>query len=328
MKKTANPRKHISSAKKRDRKQIVAEVIMSDLPAPSGDFNLDDPLSIHPWDNHERLVASATGRMCVIGPEKNSGLLSYPPPDGPPDPGTVCFYPGGGGDWEPLVRFPKCKVFAYFDLALPESHGAKPMSEMAKSVTGSHPELKYVASSSFLNMSSEEDKFHDLMLAWERNAALYLAHLDALRPPLASERSFSEEFRTVISTYRSSDATKKRRTWVACFQRTLPDRTHDYISVVYLTVEGLAGYLNLFFANGIAPGVICLKPYEGFSCGQLSPKMLEAFGAVLKNDHAAHGSLLVVPPDRKANTPWMSDWSKVSRRFRRWGRAAYATKSG
>jgi len=279
------------------------------------DFDLDAPLAFHPWDSFENLVTAATGGITIVRGTTAGVRTSYLP-DGPQKPNEVLFYPGGGGDWQPLVKFPKCKIFLYCDLGRARNNSNNPLSVLAKDIEASHPELKF-------ENPCEGEAFHPQVLAWEAKAAKYL---ESLWPAPERGSGHADELKQVIRAYVPTDQRRKRCTWVGRFERSLPGCTPDCVHVVYLTVEGLSAYLNLFFVNGIAPGVICLKPYVGFSCGQLSEKMLEAFGAVLKNDHAAHSSLIVVPPDRKANTPWMSKWSKVRHRFIKWGRTTYATK--
>lgn len=270
------------------------------------DFDIDAALvaEYDPWKSYGNLVAAATGRS---------------EPYSPHNPTEVFFYPNGGGDdWEPLVKFPSCKTFIYCDLALHENHGNKPLAEMAKTICARHRELEYVNT---CQHSWEGDDFHCQMLAWEKNAALYLK---SLWPPPAGEPSFAETVKQIVRNYRP-DRLQKRRTWVARFMRKITGRPADMITMLFLTVEGLSAYLNLFFANGIAPGVICLKPYAGGSRGQFTPTMMKAFGVVLKNDHAAHNSLLVVSPERKGSSPWMSDWKHPHRSFTKWGQKAYST---
>ena len=282
------------------------------------DFDIDAALSFCRWDSYEHLVATATNYSDSNGDltareASPSDYYTYKP-------ASVCFYPGGGGDWQPLVKFPKCKTFIYCDLALPENHGGKTLAEMSKDIEKCHPELRYVK---HCQHSWEGDTFHVQMLEWERKAVLYLESLWALHD---RQHSVAEDIRRIVRTYRPRDHELKRCTWVGCFQRKLAAHDADSVTILYLTVESLSAYVNLFFVNDIAPGVICFKPYVGFSCGQLTDKMLNDYGAVLKNDHSAHNSLLVVPPDRKANTPWMSDWNRVQHPFEDWGRTAYSAK--
>lgn len=338
MKKTAPPKTTSKQATSRSRRPKGSGVIRSvghpgSTPASTEEnstyegasanplLDVDGALAIRPWETFAGVQSIATGSVAIIGRTKPDDRLSYWT-DGPQKLNEVLFYPGGGGDWAPLLKFPKCKIFVYCDLGLANSNNNSPLSQLAKEIEDSHPELKYEKPIGLYEMSWESETFDDQMRAWEANAALYLGSLWA-RPE--RERGLADEIKHVINTYTPGNQLKRRRTWIGCFERRLPGCAPDYINIVYLTVEGLSGYLNLFFVNGNAPGVICLKPYVGFSCGQLSPGVLGAFGAVLKNDHAAHSSLLVVPPDRKANTPWMSEWSEVRRSFRKWGRTAYAT---
>ena len=294
--------------------QRKGSVITELMPA----FDVDGALDRHPWDSYDNLRATATSHSDIQGhlsfrlgaSDRN---LTYKP-------ANVCFYPGGGGDWEPLVRFPSCATFVYCDLALPGDHDNMPLAEMAKTISTNHRELKYL--DGCFN-SWEGDEFHDNMLAWEREATPYLKlHCARQRRP----GNVAEEITSIVRFYRPPGELKKRSTWVGRFIRTLHGQDEDLVTILYLPVESLSAYVNLYFVNRIAPGVICLKPYEGMSCGQLSPKLLDAYAAVLKNDCAARKSVLVVPPDRKANTPWMSDWKHEHRRFDDWGRVAYSAK--
>ena len=287
------------------------------------EFDVDAALAFHPWDLYENLVAAATSYS------DEAGVVDVPP-DWDSKRGfshksaNVCFYPGGGGDWEPLVKFPDCKTFIYCDLALPAGFGDKPLKELAKVVENRHSNLKYHD----LYYSQEGDKYNRQMKLWERRAAAYLDSLWSPPPwpPFKRERSFAEALKQTIARYRP-DPVLKRRVWVGSFVRTIGPKVEP-VTILYFQVESLSAYLNLFVANGIAPGVICLKSHNQPSGQQLAPQMLEAFGTVLKNDHAARNSLLVVPSEWRAYPAWTSDWDRVHRRFEDWGRIAYSAKHG
>lgn len=327
---TATRQKNRKQTKSKARRPKVSGAIQSTAQPPAGtkptmsesevDAFLDAALRIHPWDSFEHLVSAATACLDANGdfldPKFWHSDSRYTH-----KPAGIFFYPGGGGDWQPLVRFPRCTTFIYCDLALPQNFGDKPLKELAKVVEERHSELKYV---DHWGYSWEGEAFHSQMQMWEAKAATYLNSLwsPPYWPPSKWERSFAEALQGTIVRYRP-DPLLKRRAWVGCFERNLGGHA-DHVTILYLQVESLSAYLNLFVANGIAPGVICLKSHNQPSGQQLAPQMLEAFGAVLKNDHAARNSLLVMPAEWRVYPTWTSDWDRVHCRFDDWGRVAYS----
>jgi len=214
---------------------------------------------------------------------------------------TTCFCPGGGGDWEPLVKLHHlCDLFVYADLCTEDEESAASVRGYFEGIGGRlRGELRFVEARE-LSLGTVLNGWEQTMARWldEHSPASADAYREAVQPLAELERWGVE----------------------ALLRHEVNGEGRD-IRVLFLQGEALACYQGLYAIRKLAPHAVVL-PRQGGRRTVRSQQLSLAgpLGAVLREE--PRPALMVAAQadaDALAGTAWPHRWSDLPG----WNRAAF-----
>ncbi|MEQ2005192.1 MAG: hypothetical protein ABMA26_00225 [Limisphaerales bacterium] len=214
---------------------------------------------------------------------------------------TTCFCPGGGGDWEPMVKLHHlCDLFVYADLCADGEESATSLRVFFERIAGQlRGELRCVQARE-LSLGTE-------LCDWERFMGRFL---DEHRPAAAPA------YRAAVQPL----AEQERWGVEALLRHGVNGEARD-IRVLFLQGEALACYQGLYANRKIAPHAVVLPPQGGrrtVRSQQLS--LAGPLGAVLSNEPRP---MLVLAGQEDVRTLAGTPWPHLWRELGEWNRAVF-----
>ena len=206
---------------------------------------------------------------------------------------TTCFCPGGGGDWEPLVKLCHlCDTFVYADLCADGAESAKSLRRFFKGIAGElRGELRCVEARE-LSLGTE-------LCDWEQIMGRFL----------------DEHCPTAAAAYREAVqplAEQERWGVEALLRRGVNEEGRD-IRVLFLQGEALACHRGLYANRKLAPHAMVLPPQGGRRTVRSQQLTLAGpLGTVLSTEPRPT-LVLAGQEDMRtlAGTPWPHLWREL-----------------
>ncbi|MEN9576553.1 MAG: hypothetical protein RL514_4408 [Verrucomicrobiota bacterium] len=216
---------------------------------------------------------------------------------------TTCFCPGGGGDWEPMVKLHHlCDTFIYADLCADGEESAASLRGFFEGIGGTlRGELRFVEARE-LSLGTELcdcERFMGRFLD-EHCPASAAAYREAVQP-LAQQERWGVE---------------------ALLRHGVNEEGRD-IRVLFLQGEALACYQGLYAIRKLAPHAVVLPPQGGrrtLRSQQLS--LAGPLGAVLRAEPRPTLALAGLEDvGALTGSPWPHLWRELGE----WNRAAFTS---
>ena len=214
---------------------------------------------------------------------------------------TTCFCPGGGGDWEPLVKLCHlCDTFVYSDQCAAGAESAKSLRRFFKGIAGElRGELRCVEARE-LSLGTE-------LCEWEQFMGLFL---DEHRP--ADAAAYREAVQPLAG---------QERWGVEATLRHVANPAAREIRMLFLQGEALAVYRGLYATKQLAPHALVLPRLPARRTVRSQHLTLAGpLGAVLRSEPRP-ALVLAGQGDAPAlaGTPWPHLWRELPE----WNRAAF-----